>query len=264
MLLSLPDGDYHASADARHTLDTLDLEPVSEAQSGGQQLVIASAESPSQAGVDVVVEIAQDYGWRLLAGGKPRLRAVRWPRLLEYLSGGLDGQPVLTSTSTWDYAKQSLRSTATARALASAILRCHKACNDVWQDLWSQRCEGGCIPSRSILPLVWSGCGTTAPVRVHQCASSPLCASCRKRAGKGWPKATWALRHSGQLSWSVWKAIQLDLPEYRWMDCAAQMTRLRCFPCYCGGLRWTATPGSYGCGITEGFLGMARYVDDAM
>ena len=33
--LSLPDGDDNASADARHILDTLDLEPVMEAQSRG-------------------------------------------------------------------------------------------------------------------------------------------------------------------------------------------------------------------------------------
>ena len=63
--------------------------------------MIAAAQCPSQAGVDVIVEIAQDYGWRLLAGGKPHLRAVRWPRLLEYLSGGLDGRPVLAPASTW-------------------------------------------------------------------------------------------------------------------------------------------------------------------
>ena len=144
-------------------------------------------------------------------GGKPHLRAVRWPRLLEYLSGGLDGPPVLTPTSTWDEAKQSLLNSATARALANAILRYHEACNDVWQDLWSQRCEGGCAPSRSILPLVCSGCGDTAPAWVHQCASTPLCGSCRERAGRGWPKARWALRHSRQLSSSAWKAIQRDL-----------------------------------------------------
>ena len=92
VLLSLPEGHDNASADTRHTLDTLDLEPVVEAQPGRQRLVIASAQSPSLAGIDVIVEIvAQDCGWRLLAGGKRRLRAVRWPRLLEYLSRGLDG-----------------------------------------------------------------------------------------------------------------------------------------------------------------------------
>ena len=211
VLLSLPEGDDNASTDARPTMDALDLEPVVEAQSGGQQLVIASAQSPSQAGVDVIVEIVQDYGWRLLAGGKPRLRALRWPRLLEYLLGGLDGQPVLTPTSTWDQAKQSLLSSAAARALAGALLRCHETRNDVWQVLWSQRCEGGRVPSQSILPLVCSGCGDTAPVWVHQCASTRLCGSCRERAGTRWPKATWALRHSGQLSSSAWRAIQRDL-----------------------------------------------------
>ena len=58
--------------------------------------MVASAQGPNHGGVGVIVEIAHAYGWRLLAGGKPRLRAVRWPRLLKYLSGGLDGQRVLT------------------------------------------------------------------------------------------------------------------------------------------------------------------------
>ena len=88
------------------------LEPVEEAQSGGQRLVIALAQCPSdggvdrgsQAGVDIIVEIVQDYGWRLLAGGKPRLRAVRWPRLLEYLSGESRRQLVLAPAASWDQA----------------------------------------------------------------------------------------------------------------------------------------------------------------
>ena len=100
VILSLLDGEDNASADTRHTLDTLDLEPVVEAHSGGQRSVITSAHSPRQAGLDDIVEIALDYGWRLLARGKPCLRAVRWPRLLEYLLGGLDGRPVLALTST--------------------------------------------------------------------------------------------------------------------------------------------------------------------
>ena len=211
VLLSLPERNDNASADARRTLDTLDLELVVEAQSGGQRLVIASAQSPSQGGLDIIAEIAQDYGWRVLAGGKPRLRVVRWARLLECHSRGLDAQLVLTPTSTWDQAKESLLSSATARVVAGALLRYHEACNDVWQDLWSQRCGCGCVPSRSMLPLICSRCGDTAPVWVHQCASTPLCGSCRERAGRGWPKARWALRHSGQLSWSAWRAIRRDL-----------------------------------------------------
>ena len=203
------------------TLDTLDLQPVVQAQCGGQRLVIAPAQGPSQPGVDVIVDIAQDYGWRLLAGGKPRLRGVQWPRLLEYLSGGLDGQPVFAPTSTWYQAKRSLLSRATARALVSALLRYHEACNDVWQDLWSQRCEGGRVPSRSILLLVWNGCGTAAPVWVQQCASTPLCGSCRECAGRGWPKARWALRHSGRLTPSTWKAIYRHLRD-------VQMDGVRC------------------------------------
>ena len=56
--MSLPDGDDNASADTRHTLDPLNLEPVVEAQSGGHRLVIASAQCSGQAGVDVIMEMA--------------------------------------------------------------------------------------------------------------------------------------------------------------------------------------------------------------
>ena len=69
MLLSLPQGDDNVAADACHTLDALGLEPVVEARSGGQRMVIASAQTPGPARVDVVGEIAQDYGWKLPAGG---------------------------------------------------------------------------------------------------------------------------------------------------------------------------------------------------
>ena len=157
------------------------------------------------------MEIAQHYGLRLLAGGKPSLRAVRWPRLLEYLSGGLGGQPVLIPASTWDQAKHRLLNSATACARAGALLRYQEACNDVWQDLWSQRYEGGYVSSRSILPLMWSKCGDTAPVWVHQCASIPLCGPCQESADRGWPKARLALWHCAQLSSSAWRVIQRHL-----------------------------------------------------
>ena len=172
VLLSVPQSDDNVAADARHTLDALGLDPVVEARSGGQRMVIVSAQSPGPGGMDVVGEIAQDYGWQLLASGKQSLRVVRWPPLLEHLSGKLD--PV----STWDQARQSLLRSATARALAGVLLQHHEACNDVWQHLWSQCCEGGCVPSQLVLPLKCSGCGETAPVWVHQCASIPLCGSC--------------------------------------------------------------------------------------
>ena len=68
------------------------------------------------------------------------------------------------------------------------------------QHLWSKCREGGCVPSRSVLPLQCSEWGET---------------TCRERAGKGWPKARWALRHSGQLSSSAWKAIHRNLREVR-------------------------------------------------
>ena len=75
------------------------------------------------------------------------------------------------------------------------------------------------VPSRSVLPLRWCGCGETAPVWVHQCASTPLCGLCPERASRGWPKARWALRHSGRLSSSAWKAIQGDLRSVRVDGC---------------------------------------------
>ena len=68
VLLWLPDGDDDVAADARHTLDTLDLGPVVEAHAGGPRLVVASARSPNEAMVDVFGEIVLDYECRLLAG----------------------------------------------------------------------------------------------------------------------------------------------------------------------------------------------------
>ena len=126
-----------------------------------------------------------------------------------------NGQPILRPVSTWEEARRSLLSCATARPLAGALLCLHEACCDVWQDLWSQCCRGGCVLSRSVLPLQCHGCSETAPVWVHHCASAPLCGSCRDRAGRGWPKARWALRHSGQMSSSAWKAIQGNLRSVR-------------------------------------------------
>ena len=104
--LSLPDGDDSVAADARHTMDALSPEALVEARSGGQRMVIMSARGPGPAGVDIIEEVVQDYGWKLLASGKPRLRAVRWRRLLECLSGTLDGRPVLDPVFTWDDARR--------------------------------------------------------------------------------------------------------------------------------------------------------------
>ena len=178
-------------------------------------MVLASAGGPGLAGVDAICEIVQDYGWELLTNGARTLTVVRWPRLLESLPVMSNGQPILGLVSTWREAKRGLLDCATARALAGALLRHQEAYCDVWQDLWSQCCEGGCFPSPSVLPQRCCGCGETAPVGVHQCASAPLCGSCRERASRGWPKARWALRHSGQLSPSAWKAIQGDLRSVR-------------------------------------------------
>ena len=56
-MFSLPEGDDHVAADARHTLDTLGLAAVIEARVGGQRLVLASARGPGLDGVDVIGEI---------------------------------------------------------------------------------------------------------------------------------------------------------------------------------------------------------------
>ena len=214
-LFSLPKGDDHVAADARHTLDTLGLVVVVEARVGGQRLVVASATGPGLDGIDVIGGIVWDYGWELLTHGTHSPKVARWPRLLESLPMMPNGQLILRPLSTWDEARRSLLNCATARALAGALLGLQEACCDVWQDLWSQCCDGSCVPSRSVLPQQCHSCREMASVWVHQCASVPLCGTCRKRAGRGWPKARWALRHSGQMSSSAWKAIQGDLKSVR-------------------------------------------------
>ena len=93
--------------------------------------MLASAECPARADVDVLVDVMQHYGWRLLAGGKPLLQAVRWPILLDCLSSGSGGQQDLAPAASWDQAPRSLLSSATTRALVNALHRCHTACNDV-------------------------------------------------------------------------------------------------------------------------------------
>ena len=50
-MFSLPEGDDHVAADARHTLGTLGLEAVVEARAGGQRLVLASARGPGETGL---------------------------------------------------------------------------------------------------------------------------------------------------------------------------------------------------------------------
>ena len=210
-LFSLPEGDDNVAADARHTIHALSLKAVVKARSEGQRMVLASARGPGLARVDVIGEIVQDYGWELLTNGARSFKLVRWPWLLESLPMMSSGQPILRPVSTWEEARRGLLNCASARALAGALLGHHKPCCDVWQDLWSQCCGAGSVPSRSVLPLRCCGCGETARVRVHQCASAPLCGWCRECAGRGWPKARWALRHSGQLLSSARKAIQGNL-----------------------------------------------------
>ena len=153
----------------------------------------------------------QDYGWELMTNGARSLKVVS----LESLPMMSSGRPVLGPASTWEEARRGLLNCATAGALVGALLRHQEACCDVWQELWLHWCGGGCVPSRSVLPLRCCGRGETAPVWVHQCASAPLCGLCRERASRGCRKARWALRHSGQLSSSAWKAIQGDLGSVR-------------------------------------------------
>ena len=210
-MFSLPGGDGHVAADARHTIDTLGLAAVVEARAGGQRLVPASARGPGLDGVGVIGEIMRDYGWELLTHGTHGPKVVRWPWLLESLLMMPNRQPILRLVSTCGEGRCSLLSCATARALAGALLGPQDACCDVWQDLWSQCCDGSCFPSRFVLPQRCHGCRETALVWVHQCASVPLCGTCLERPDRGWPKATWALQHSGQMSSSAWKAIQGDL-----------------------------------------------------
>ena len=176
-MFSLPEGDDNVAADASHTLDTLGLAAVVEARSGGQRLVLASARGPRLDGVDVIGEIVQDCGWELLTHGARSHKVARWPRLLESLPVMSNGQPILRPVSTWEEARRSLLSCATARTRTGALLYLQEACCDVWQDLWSQCCGGGCVPLRSVLPLQCHGCRGTAPVGVQQCASAPLCGS---------------------------------------------------------------------------------------
>ena len=213
----LPEGDNHVAADARHTLDTLCLAVVVEARAGGQRLVLVSARGPGLDGVDVIGEIVWDYGWKLVTHGTRSPKVARWPRLLESLPVMPNGQPILRPVCTWEEARRSLLNCATARALAGALLCLQEACSDVWQDLWLQSCDGSCVPSQDVLPQQCYGCRETTSVWVPQCASVPLCRTCWERAGRGWPRARWALRHSAQMSSSASKAIQGD-PKSVWLE----------------------------------------------
>ena len=141
------------AADARHTLGDLGVGAVVEARWGEQRMVSASARGLGLAGVDVIREGVHNYGWELLKNGAQSLRVVRWPQLLQSLSATSNGRGVLEPVSTWYHARQSLLRCATARAVAGALIRRQVGCSAVWQDLWSQCCGGGCVPSRSVLPL---------------------------------------------------------------------------------------------------------------
>ena len=71
VLLTLPSGNDRASADTRLTLDPPQLDPVIKARCGEQHLVLSLVECPAQEEPDGIVEVLQDYGWQMLAGGKP-------------------------------------------------------------------------------------------------------------------------------------------------------------------------------------------------
>ena len=77
-MFSLPEGEDHVAADARHTLNTLGLMAVVDARAGGQRLVLASARGPGLDGVDVIGEIVRDYGWELLMHGTRSPKVARW------------------------------------------------------------------------------------------------------------------------------------------------------------------------------------------
>ena len=214
-MFSLPEGDKHVAADPQHTLDTLGLEAVIEARAGGQRLVLASGRGPGRDGVDVIAEVLRDYGSEPLTHGTRRPKLAQWPRLPESLPMLSHGRPILSPVSTWEEARRSLLGCATARALAAALLGLQEACCDVWHDLWSQCCDGSCVPSRSVLWSDATDAGRQRQFLVHQCASAPPCGTCGERANRGWPKARWALRHSGQMSLSAWRTIQSDLKGVR-------------------------------------------------
>ena len=101
-MFSLPEGDNHVAADARHTLDTPGLAAFIEARTGGQRLVLASARGPGQGRVDVIGMVLWDYGWELLAHGTHSPKVARWSRLLESLPLMPDGRPILRPVSTWE------------------------------------------------------------------------------------------------------------------------------------------------------------------
>ena len=68
-----------------------------------------------------------------MAHTAPKLRGCPW--LLESLPVMPDRRPILRPVSTWEEARRSLLSCATARTLAGALLGLQDACCDVWQDL---------------------------------------------------------------------------------------------------------------------------------
>ena len=95
---------------------------------------------PGLAGVDVIGEIVQDYGWELLTNAARSLRVVRWPRLLESLPMTSSGRPILGPASTWDEAKRGLLHCATAQTTWSYR-------GPVREGTWSG--NGGLYPSKT-------------------------------------------------------------------------------------------------------------------
>ena len=65
------------------------------------------------------------------------------------------------------------------------------------------------VGSSAPLQRVWRrGACVGAPIRL-----CPLCELCRERASRGWSKARWARRYSGQMSARSWRVIRHDLRE---------------------------------------------------
>ena len=68
-LFSQVKGYHNVAANARHTIDALGLKAFVDTRWGGQRMVLASVRGPGLAGVDVIGEIMQNYGWELLTNG---------------------------------------------------------------------------------------------------------------------------------------------------------------------------------------------------
>ena len=131
VLVSLLNGHDNASANACHTLDTL------RPRAGGRGQVWRAASgdrigskplssrSGRHRGDTARLWMEAPSGGQTAPLGSAMAPATRIPL------GRVGRAAGSLLTSTWDQAKRSLLNSATARALASTLLRCPEACNDV-------------------------------------------------------------------------------------------------------------------------------------